>query len=94
MQIPIIQGVFSDMSADLRTAYPINLTAVPKQQGISQGYLCSDEGIVQMATGQGSDRGAIVWNGVCYRVSGTKLVSVSGSGLVTVLGDVGGTGPV
>lgn len=94
MQIPIIQGVFSDMSADFRTAYPINLTAVPKQQGISQGYLCSDEGIVQMATGQGSDRGAIVWNGVCYRVSGTKLVSVSGSGLVTVLGDVGGTGPV
>lgn len=94
MQIPIVQGVYSDMVADFRTAYPRNLTAVPKQSGVSQGYLRSDEGIVQFATGQGVDRGGINWNGTQYRVSGTKLVTVSTSGVVNVLGDVGGSGPV
>lgn len=94
MQIQIIQGIYTDMNADFRTSYPRNLTAVPKQQGISAGYLCSDDGIVQMATGQGLDRGGINWNGICYRVSGTKLISVSAGGVVSVLGDVAGSGPV
>ena len=47
-------------------------------------------GIVANGTGPGIDRGGINWNGVCYRVMGTKLVTVASNGAVTVLGDVGG----
>jgi hypothetical protein len=92
MQIPIINGIYSDASGDFRTFYPVNMVPVPKQHGISTGYLKPADGIVTMSEGQGADRGGIVWNGVCYRVSGTKLVSVSEAGAVTVLGDVGSGG--
>lgn len=94
MQIPILTGIYSDEVADFRTSMPRNLTAVPKAQGISLGYLASDEGIIERATGQGADRGAIEWNGACYRVSGEKLVRVNADWTVTVLGDVGPGGPV
>jgi hypothetical protein len=46
--------------------------------------------LVANGTGPGIDRGGINWNGVCYRVMGTKLVTVANNGSVTVLGDVGG----
>ena len=48
------------------------------------------DGIVANGTGPGIDRGGIEWRGVCYRVMGTKLVSVASNGFVTILGDVGG----
>jgi hypothetical protein len=63
---------------------------VPKDQGISKGYLRPADGLVSNGTGPGIDRGGINWNGVCYRVMGTKLVTVSSNGTVTTLGDVGG----
>jgi len=61
---------------------------------MSEGYLRTAPGAATFGTGPGIDRGAINWNGVLYRVMGTKLVSVSASGAVAILGDVGGTGPV
>jgi len=91
MQIPILQGAFTDENADYRTFYPRNMIPVPKEQGISNGYLRPAEGIVTLATGPGADRGGINWNGVCYRVMGTKFVSVDENGTVTTYGDVGGS---
>jgi hypothetical protein len=90
MQIPILNGIFADNSPNLRTSYPVNLVPVPKQSGISNGFLRPGDGIVANGTGPGIDRGGINWNGVCYRVMGTKLVTVASNGAVTVLGDVGG----
>jgi hypothetical protein len=90
MQIPILNGIFADNGPDLRTSYPVNLVPVPKQSGISAGFLRPGDGIVANGTGPGIDRGGINWNGVCYRVMGTKLVTVASNGAVTVLGDVGG----
>jgi hypothetical protein len=90
MQIPILNGIYADATPELRTAYPVNMVPVPKQSGISNGFLRPNDGIVANGTGPGTDRGGINWNGVCYRVMGTKLVSVSSNGAVTVLGDVGG----
>jgi hypothetical protein len=49
---------------------------------------------VSSGTGPGIDRGGIEWNGLLYRVMGTKLVSISSTNVVTVIGDVGGTGLV
>lgn len=94
MQIPILNGIYTDSVADFRTSYPVNMIPVPKEQGISKGYLRPADGIVANGTGPGLPRGAINWNGTCYRVMGTKLVTVGADGTVTTLADVGGTGRV
>jgi len=68
------------------------MVPVPKKQGISNGYLRPSDGIVALgAGGPGIDRASINWEDVCYRVMGTKLVSVDADGLVTTIGDVEGT---
>lgn len=92
MQLPIVSGIFADTSPDLRTSYPVNQLVVPMSSGASAVYLRPADGIVGNGTGPGADRGGINWNGVCYRVMGSKLVTVSSTGTVTVLGDVGGDG--
>ena len=90
MQIPILNGIYADNTPELRTSYPVNMVPVPKKSGISNGFLRPGDGIVANGTGPGTDRGGINWNGVCYRVMGTKLVTVASDGAVTTLGDVGG----
>ena len=90
MQIPILNGIYTDNGPNLRTSYPVNMMPVPKKSGISNGFLRPADGLVANGTGPGVDRGGINWNGVCYRVMGSKLVTVASNGAVTVLGDVGG----
>ena len=94
MQIPILNGVYTNEAADFRTSYPRNLVPVPKQNGISQGYLRPADGIVKMGDGPGPDRGGINWNGECYRVMGSKFVHIDRSGNHFVIQDIGGTSPV
>lgn len=89
MQIPILNGVYTDAAPDFRTSYPRNLVPVPKAQGISSGYLRPAPGVVERGTGPGVGRGGINWNGQVYRVMGTKLVRVAADGTITELGDVG-----
>lgn len=91
-QIPILSGIYCDTLPDIRTAYPINFQAVPKDSGVSAGFLRPAPGIEQFATGPGVDRGGIEWRGSMYRVMGSKLVFVSIGGTVTILGDVGDDG--
>lgn len=90
MQIPILNGIYTDGSPEIRTSYPVNLIPVPKESGISNGFLRPADGLVANGTGPGTDRGGINWNGTCYRVMGTKLVTVASDGAVAELGDVGG----
>lgn len=68
------------------------MVPVPKENGISKGYLRPGDGIVELGTGPGISRGAVNWNGTLYRVMGTSLVSISSSNFVTVIGDVGSGG--
>jgi hypothetical protein len=91
-QIPILSGIFTDNGPDFRTSYPVNFVPVPKANGISNGFLRPAEGIVGNGTGPGIDRGGINYNNVCYRVMGSKFVSVASNGAVTILGDVGNDG--
>jgi len=91
-QIPILSGIYTDQAGDLRTAYPVNLVPTPNGSGISDAYLRPADGLIANGTGPGVDRGGIEWNGVCYRVMGSKLVTVASNGAVTVLGDVGNDG--
>lgn len=90
MQIPILNGIYAGAEPELRTSYPVNMVPVPKQSGISNGFLRPGDGLVSEGSGPGIDRGGVNWNGTCYRVMGTKLVTVAANGVVTVLGDVGG----
>lgn len=88
MQIPILSGIYTDTSPSIRVSYPLNLIPVAQQSGVSQYYLKPADGIVETGTGPGVDRGAILWNGVLYRVMGSKLVTVGDDGTVTEIGDV------
>lgn len=93
-QIPILSGIYTDAGPDVRVSYPVNLVPVPTDNGISAGYLRPADGLVSDGAGPGVGRGGINWNGVCYRVMGSKFVSVASNGAVTVIGDVGDGGPV
>lgn len=92
-QIPLLSGAYADNAADIRSSYPRNLEPRLMDSGLSKGYLRAASGITLQAMGPGADRGAINWDGICYRVMGANLVSVVGS-VVTVLGVVGGDAPV
>lgn len=94
MQIPILSGIYTNGIGDFRVEYPRNMVPVIQKEGISDGYFRPADGIVALGAGPGIDRGAISWNSLLYRVMGTKLVSISSTNVVTVIGDVGGTGLV
>ena len=100
MQIPILNGIYADVSADFRTKYPTNFVPVPKSSGVSEGYLKLAKGIDQFASvgpdPEGTDRGGINWNGACYRVVGKYFLKVNNDqnppsvplGTCTVLGSL------
>lgn len=94
MQVPILNGIYTNTAGDFRVEYPRNMVPIALKEGISDGYFRPADGIVGLGNGPGIDRGAIEWNNLLYRVMGTKLVSISSTNAVTVIGDVGGTGQV
>lgn len=91
-QIPLLAGVLASERAEFIQSYPVNLEPVTIDSGVSKGQLRSAMGATPLGAGPGVDRGGIVWDGVMYRVMGTKLVSVSTGGVVSILGDVGAGG--
>lgn len=91
--IPLLSGITANQQAEFRTSYPLNLEPLAIDNKLSRGQLRATAGAVTVATGPGIDRGGIFWNGVQYRVMGTKLVSVAQDGTITEIGDVGGEGP-
>lgn len=92
--IPILSGISAANDSGLNLSYPINLEPVPTKSGLANGFMRTAPGAVPFATGPGLDRGGISWNGILYRVMGTKLVKVAANGVVTEIGDVGSGGPV
>ena len=90
--LPILRGIVADPNADFRSSLPINYEPVITDTGISKGYLRATPGITELAApGMGAGRGGRVWNGVHYRVMGSKLGRLDGT-TFTVLGDVGDNG--
>jgi hypothetical protein len=94
MRIPLISGIITDNTAEFLTSYPRNLEVVPVDNKIASAQFRATSGAIPLSTGPGICRGAINWNDVVYAVFGTKLCSVAADGTATVLGDVGGSGPV
>lgn len=91
MQFTILDGIFADVTPQWRTSYPVNMIPVPKQTGISNGFLRPADGIAAFGAGPGIDRGGINWNGTHYRVMGNRFGTVSAAGVFTDIGGVGGT---
>lgn len=91
MQIPILSGA-TVKDGQFVKSYPVNLEPKVIDSGVSKGQLVSTRGAVAYATGPGPDRGGIVWQGAHYRVMGSSLVTVSASGVVSTIGDVGDDG--
>lgn len=86
MQISVLSGIYATKAPDLRIAYPVNMMAVPTENGISGGYLRPHDGIVQQTVpSQGICRGGIYWpkDGTLYRVLGFKLVQEAPDGTIT-----------
>lgn len=93
MQTPLnlIKGDKVATNTDYRDALPINMTAVIRPILGAAGYMIQEPGLTQFGSTISSDRGGI-WNerfGIHFRASGTKLLSVSSSGVSSVLGDIG-----
>ena len=92
MQVPVLSGIYADAKSDFRTSYPVNLVPVPKDTGISNGYLRTADGIVLYANVSGLDRGGIVWQGSLYRVCGEALVKINSDSSINTIGSVGSGG--
>jgi len=92
MQVPILNGVYTDEKLDYRIAYPINMRPIIKETGISRGYLRPIDGVRQIGEGPGLSRGAINWNNEHYRVMGPTLCKIQEDGTVVEIGDVGDDG--
>lgn len=90
VQVPILSGIVAD-GADFRSAYPLNLVPVAKEQGISKGYLRPADGIVTVADGGGKNRGGVRWRDKHYRVMATKLLRIDADGSVVEIGTIPGT---
>ncbi len=93
LAITLIKGDKKDSKTDYRDSLPVNVYAVRRDILGAQGYMSQYYGLTSFATGQGIDRGGIYneRHKAHYRVSGDKLISISASGVVTVLGTIPGT---
>lgn len=91
-QVSVLSGITASTAAEFGVSYPRNLEPVLVNSGISKGQLRSAAGAISIGTGPGNDRASINWNDTCYRVMGSKLVSVTADGATTTLGEVGEDG--
>lgn len=91
MQVAILSGVYVDNHGDFVFSYPINREPIIIDSGIAKGYLRPAPGVIQLGTGPGADRGGKLWNGTCYRVMGSELVSVAADGSTINLGNITGS---
>jgi len=93
--INLIKGDKVSEHTDYRDALPVNMFAVTKPILGANGYMLCYPGLTSIATPPGTDRGAVYNDrfGVHFRVSGNKLIMVTG-GVVTEIGTISGTGQV
>jgi len=91
--IPIMKGDSIGVETDYRDALPVNMYAVKREILGAPGYMLNYPGLTKVGTGTGTDRGGLYNErfGNQYRVSGSKLISVSSTGSISELGDIPGT---
>lgn len=95
-QISILSGITGEAGVDIRASYPVNMIPVPRESGVSAGYLRTAEGIERFDNGSplitGRGRGSILWLGDVYWVIGSNLCKLQDGGQISVVGFVGDDG--
>ena len=93
LPITLIKGDSHGSEVDYRDNLPVNMYAVNREILEAKGYMVAYPGLTSFGTGSGIDRGGLYNERLNdhYRVSGTKLISVSSTGTVAELGTVSGT---
>jgi len=91
--VTLVKGDAHGSETDYRDNLPVNMYAIGRKVMGADGYLINYPGIESFATGLGIDRGASYneKDEAHYRVSGTRLLSISSTGVVTNLGAIPGT---
>lgn len=91
--VTLIKGDKIGIETDYRDALSVNMYAVKKDILGAKGYMIGYPGLTKLADGKGIDRGGNYNERFSdhYRVSGNKLISVSGAGAVVELGNIPGT---
>lgn len=92
--VTLLKGDTHGIEADYRDLLPVNMYPVVKQILGANGYMLAYPGLSPFGTGFGLDRGGFYNDrqNNHFRVSGTKFVSVSTSGVVSEIGTISGTG--
>ena len=96
VQVPLMRGDSIDEGSDYRDELPINYTVVAREIRGAQGYLVAHPGLTTFTTALGIDRGGY-WNErqrKHFRVSGTRLITISDVGAVNDIGEITGTDQV
>jgi hypothetical protein len=91
--LTLVKGDKTSSTTDYSDALPVNCSAVIRPILGVQGYMLEQPGITQYATGFGTDWGGFYSEnfGILYRVSGSKLISVTTTGTVVDLGSMAGS---
>lgn len=91
--LTFIKGDKVNSKTDYRDALPVNMYAVRRPILGADGYMIQQQGLTQLGTGVGIDRGG-AWNDnmqMHFRVSGGSLVTLATDGTTTTLGAISGT---
>ena len=93
LPVTLIKGDSHGSEVDYRDNLPVNMYAVNREILGAQGYMIEYPGLTSFGTGSGIDRGGLYNERLSnhYRISGTKLISVSSTGVVVELGTISGT---
>jgi len=93
MPVTLIKGDSHGSDVDYRDNLSINMYAVNREILGAQGYMIGYPGLTSLGTGLGIDRGGVYNERLNnhYRVSGTRLISVSSAGTVVNLGLISGS---
>jgi hypothetical protein len=92
VQVQIQQGSFTDLVGNFRDALPVNMLPVPKETGISSGYLKPASGIVARGVVPGPSQGCFAWRGVMYAVCANVFGRVNADYTWTPILTLTGTG--
>jgi len=91
-QIPLLSGIVAGPAAEFIETYPLNLEPTAVDAKIAgKGQFKAPPGTVQTGTGNGADRGGVLWERQHIRVLGTELCEIGPDGSRTVLASIPGT---
>lgn len=88
MQAPILSGVRVKDGAFV-DSLPVNLEPRVIDTGISKTQMVAARGAIEFSTGPAADRGGVEWNGLLYRVMGSRLCSIASNGTVDDFAEIG-----